>query len=123
MERRKPITEEDLLLTELLLARSFENLKKSVVRTSTRSIKSAGGTIGRHPVAIAGAAAGAGVILYGLYRLMNRSGTAGRNATREPESRRNMSWEVVSMIMPVVTPYITAYVEKYIGTKFSGGRK
>lgn len=123
MVRRKPITEEDLLVTELLLARSCENLKKSVVRTSTNSIKSVGGSLRRHPFAIAGAAAGAGVILFGLYRLMSRGGPSGRHAGREPASRQTMSWELVSMLMPVVIPYITAYVEKYIGTKFSGVRK
>lgn len=122
MERRKPITEEDILLTELLLARSFENLKKSVVRTSTNSLKSVGGSLRRHPFAVAGTAAGAGVILYGLYRLMNRSGPSGRSAGREPASRRNMSWEIVSMLMPVIIPYITAYAEKYLGRKFSGNK-
>ena len=43
MERRKPITEEDVRQTELVIARSFENLKQSAVQASRRSLRSAGG--------------------------------------------------------------------------------
>lgn len=125
MERRRPITEEDILLTELLIARSYGNLKQSVVREASRTLSSVGGSVGgtikKHPYAAAGAAVGAGIILYGLFRLMNRDGPAkGRAAGgRDPMSRPGMTMEILSMIMPIVTPYITAYVEKYLGMKFS----
>ncbi len=111
-------------MTELLLARSFGNLKQSAVRASSRSLRSVGGTIKEHPFAIAGTAAGAGIILYGLYRILTRNASGRRDisAERVTPSRQNLMWDLASMLVPVVTPYLTAYVEKYLGRKFSGGR-
>jgi len=124
VEKRRPVTEEDILLTELLIARSFGNLKQSVVQASSGAFSSAGTTIKKHPYAAAGAAIGAGIILYGLFRLMNRGGSGKRSAAgdREYSSRPNMTMEILSMIMPIITPYITAYAEKYLGRMFARNR-
>ena len=119
MERRRPITEDDLLLTELLLVRSYGNLKDSVLRTSSRSIGSLGGTIRRHPYAAAGTAIGAGLILFLLFRLLGRSG--GRNE-RESSARQDPAMEMLSLLMPVITPYLRAYVERYVGGMFARSR-
>lgn len=124
MENRRPITEEDVLLTELLLARSYGRLKRSVADTASRSLRSAGDAVGdtvrKHPYATAGAAIGAGVLLYGLFRLMERGGSSrrGNSGSRERSSRPDITMEILSMLMPVITPYITAYVEKYLGRTF-----
>ena len=124
MEKRRPITEDDILLTELLLARSFGNLKQSVAREASRTFSSVGGTVKKHPFAVAGAAVGAGVILYGLFRLLNRGGSASRSIAggREPGTRSGMTMDLLSLMMPIIMPYITAYVEKYTGRMFSNGR-
>jgi hypothetical protein len=124
VERRKPITEEDVLLTELLIARSFENLKQSAVRTTSRSLRSAGGSIKQHPYAVAGAAVGAGIILYGIFRLMNRNGSAKKSnaVDREYSSRSGVTIDLLSLMMPIVKPYITTYLENYMGRMFSRGR-
>jgi hypothetical protein len=124
VERRKPITEDDLLLTELLLARSLGNLKQSVVREASRTFSSVGGTVKKHPFAVAGAAVGAGVILYGLFRLLNRGGSGSRSVAggREQASRSGMNTDLLSLMMPLIMPYITAYVGKYTGKMFSHGR-
>lgn len=121
MEKRRPITEEDLLLTELLIARSYENLKQSAVQASSRSIRSAGRSLKQHPYAVAGAAVGAGIILYGLFRLMNRNGAVKRSVAgdREHASRSGVTMELLSLLTPVVMPYITAYLEKYLKRMFS----
>jgi hypothetical protein len=128
VETRKPITEDDVLLTELLLAQSFGNLKKSVVKTSFAALGSVGGTVRKHPFATAGvaagAAAGAGLLLFMLVRKMRGGGSSrrGADAGRERTSRPDMAMDLLSMLMPVITPYITAYVEKYLGREFSRGR-
>jgi hypothetical protein len=127
VEKRRPITEEDLLLTELLIARSYGNLKQSVIQASSRTLSSVGGSIGgsvrKHPYAAAGAAVGAGIILFGLFRLLNRRGSASRSVAggREQASRSGMTMELFPLIMPIITPYIAAYVEKYLGKMFSKG--
>lgn len=124
MEKRRPISEDDILLTELLIARSLGNLKQSVVRKASRTLSSAGGTVKKHPYATAGAAVGAGIILYGLFRLMKRKGSPGMSDAggREYTSQPNVTMEILSMMMPIIAPYITTYVEKYLGKAFSRGR-
>jgi len=124
VERRKPITEEDLLMTELLIARSFENLKQTAVRTTSRSIRSAGGSLRHHPYAVAGAAVGAGIILYGIFRLLNRNGSAKKSnaVDREYSSRSGVTMDLLSLMTPIVKPFITTYLENYMGRMFSKGR-
>ena len=84
MENRRPITEDDVYLTELLLAKSYGSLKESVVKASSDALRSAGESVGgavrRHPYATAGAAAGAGILLFLLFRLMGGGGSKGRRS-------------------------------------------
>jgi hypothetical protein len=124
VEKRRPITEDDVLLTEMLIARSYGNLKQSVVKTSFHALGSVGGTLKKHPYATTGAAVGAGILLFGLFALMFR-GSSGRKrdaGDRERSSRPDLMMEIFSLLMPMVTPYITAYVEKYLGRVFTRGR-
>jgi hypothetical protein len=121
VEKRRPITEDDVLLTELLIARSYGNLKQSVIKTSFEALGSVGGTIKKHPYATAGAAVGTGILLFGLFSLLNR-GSSRKGHGRERKSRPDITSELFSLLMPVVTPYITAYLEKYLGRVFSRDR-
>ena len=124
MERRKPITEDDLLMTELLIARSFENLKQSAVRTTSRSLRSAGDSLRKHPYAVAGAAVGTGILLYGIFRLLNRHGPAGKRdaVDREYSGRSGLAMDLLSLMFPLVKPYVTEYLENYMGRRFHKGR-
>jgi len=120
MERKRPITEDDVLLTELLLARSYSCLKQSVMQASSDAVGSAvhslGGTVKKHPVATAGAAIGTGIILYGLFRLMIRS-SPGEPGSCKDFSRPGMTMDILSLLMPLILPYLTAYLEKYLGRR------
>ena len=128
MERSRPITEDDILLTELLLARSYGNLKRSVIRTSCDALGSAGGavagTVRRHPYAAAGAAAGAGLLLFGIVALLLRRGSGRRSDPGEQDrlSRHGLAREFLSMLLPVVMPHILAHVEKHLGRTSSRSR-
>jgi O-antigen/teichoic acid export membrane protein len=124
VESRRQITEEDILMTEEMIGRSFVRLKRSVVLAPSRAFSSAGDTVRKHPVAAAVAAVGAGIAVYGLFRLMTR-----RSATREKvpvrrerESRPDMSREILSMLIPIVTPYVIGYLKNYMDGIFSGKR-
>jgi len=125
VKNRRPITEDDVLLTELLIARSYGNLKKSVVKTSFEALGSVGGTLKKHPYATAGVAVGAGILLFGLFALMFRGGSGRKRADgdRDHASRPDMTAEIFSLLMPVVTPYLTAYLEKFLGRTFSKDRR
>jgi hypothetical protein len=124
VEKRRQVTEEDILMTEAMIARSYGRLKQSVVRAPSHAVGSLGGTIRKHPFAAAAAAVGAGISLYGLFRLMTRHGPVKERiaGSREQKSRPDMTREILSMIVPIVTPYIAGYLEKHMGRIFSGDR-
>ena len=116
MEKRRQVTEEDILMTEEMIARSFGLLKRSVVHAPSRAFSSAGKTVRRHPAAAAIAAVGAGIAIYGLFRLMTRRSASGERVPvqRERESRPDMSREILSMVIPIVTPYVIGYLKNYM---------
>jgi hypothetical protein len=126
MKNRRPINEDDILLTEMLIAKSYGNLKRSVVRASSDAFgslgESVGGTIRKHPYATAGAAVGAGVILFGLFRLLNRSGSGKKKGDRGRDRTSSPGVDILSLLMPLAMPYITAYLEKYLGRMVSRER-
>lgn len=121
MEKRRPVTEDDIYLTELLIAKSFGNLKHAVTRASSDALgslgESVGGTVKRHPYATTGTAVGAGIVLFLLFRLMGGGGSSkkSRDAPREERSRSGRATDLFGMLMPVVMPYLAAYIEKYLG--------
>jgi len=122
---RKPIDEDDILLTEMLISRSYGRLKRSVVDVSSETLNSVGGTLGgtikKHPYASAGAAVGAGIILFGLLKLMNRNGSSKKAGGRE-RSSSGTGMDIFSLLMPIVTPYLAAFLERSLGGIFSKGR-
>ena len=123
MERRRQITEEDILMTEAMIARSYGRVKRSVMQAPSRAFSSAGETVRKHPVAAAAAAVGAGIALFGLFRLMTRQGTREKDAGgRERRSRPDMTREILSMIIPLAAPYVTGYLKNYMAKVFSGER-
>jgi len=123
MERRRQITEEDILVTEAMIARSYGRLKRSVVQAPSRAFRSAGETVRKHPFATAAAAVGAGIALFGLFRLITRLGTREKDAgSRERGSRPDMTRQILSMIIPLAAPYVTGYLKNYMAKVFSGER-
>jgi hypothetical protein len=122
VEKRRQITEEDVLLTELLLARSFGRLKHSVVQEPLRALSSAGGIAKKHPYATAAAAAGVGLVLFGLFRQMTGDHKKHGVGKKGHKSQSNMTMDIISMALPIVTPYLTGYLEKHLGTMFSKDR-
>ena len=123
MEKRRQITEEDILMTEAMIARSYGRLKRSIVQAPSRAFSSAGETVRKHPFAAAAAAVGAGIALFGLFRLMTRQGAAReKTGSRERGSGPDMTREILSMIIPIVTPYVTGYLKNYMAKVFSGER-
>ena len=123
MERRRQVTEEDILMTEAMIARSYGRLKRSVAQAPARAFSSAGETVRKHPFATAAAAVGAGIALFGLFRLMTRQGTREKDAgSRERRSSPDMTREILSMIIPLAAPYVTGYLKNYLAKVFSGER-
>jgi len=112
-------------MTEAMIASSYKQLKRSVARAPSQVFSSAGETVRKHPLAAAAAAVGAGIALFGLFRLMTRQSPVRENVhgSRDQKSRPDMRMEILSLILPMVTPYIAGYVEKYMGRIFSRDRE
>jgi hypothetical protein len=121
VENRRPITEEDIYLTELLIGQSYGRLKESVGRASSGAFSSMGDAVGNtvrtHPYAAAGVAVGAGVLLFGIFSMMNRTVSSKRESegSRKRSSRSGIPSQIFSLILPLVAPYFAAYLEKIFG--------
>jgi hypothetical protein len=128
MENRRRVTEEDLLITEALIAKSYRQLKQSVIQAPSRAYRSVGQTVREHPFATAATAVVAGVVVYGIYKLIT-SRAPGREATgrsrvpmQKDSSRPDLMHDMLLMILPLVAPYITGYIQKYMAKILSGER-
>jgi len=117
MKNRRPITEEDILVTEALIAESYGRLKKSVVQAPSRALGSVGGTIRRHPFAAAATAIIGGIAAYGIISRMTSHGAG--TGHKEEQSRLDLMHEMQVIIIPLVAPYIIGYIQKYFGSIFS----
>jgi hypothetical protein len=124
VETRRQVTEEDILMTEALIARSYGRLKQSVVQAPSQVLGSVGGTIRKHPLGAAAAAVVAGITLYGLFRSVTRQGVVKERATgrKEYKSRPDMTMEILSVILPLAAPYVAGLIQSYLGKIHPGER-
>jgi hypothetical protein len=125
MENHRHITEEDLLITEALIAKSYYQLKQSVVQAPSRAFRSAGQTARKHPYATAGVAIVAGVAMYGIFKMVtshpSSHGAQGgsRSALKKDSGLPDVMQHMLPMLIPLVAPYIGNYIQKYLGKMFT----
>ena len=110
MENRRRVTEEDLLITEALIAQSYRQLKQSVIQAPSRAFRSVGQTVREHPFATAAAAVVAGVVVYGIFKLITSRTSVQEAKGRSPitvkktTSSPDLIQEMLPMIIPIVAP-------------------
>jgi hypothetical protein len=120
MEKRNRVTEEDLLITEALIAKSYSGLKQSVIQAPSRAFRSAGRTARQHPYATAGAAIVAGVALYGIFKMVtsptsSHGAPGGPGSPKKDTGRPDLMQQMLPVLIPLVAPYIGGYIQKYLG--------
>jgi hypothetical protein len=120
MEKRKRITDEDLRMTEAMIAESYCKLKQSVVLAPSRAYQSLGQTVREHPYESAATAVGAGAAGYGMFQLVKLLNSAHESqgtirVTIQKERRPDLLQEMMPVIIPMLTPYIASYLQKYMG--------
>jgi hypothetical protein len=126
MENRRRVTEEDLRITEALIAQSYSQLKQSVIQTPTRACKSIGQTARQHPYATAGVAIVTGIALYGIFKMVtshdSSRGARGesRSSMKKDTGRPDILQEMLPLILPLVAPYIGSFIQGYLGKLHSG---
>ena len=130
MEKRRRVTEEDLLITEALIADSYIRLKQSVVQAPARAYRSVGRTVREHPLEATIAAAAAGTAGYGIINLVTSYASAKKaqegprvTITMEKDTgRQDLMREMLPIIIPLVAPYLSGYIQKFMGEIPSGKR-
>jgi hypothetical protein len=128
MENRRHVTEEDLLITEALIAKSYGQLKQSVIQAPSHAFKSVGKTVHEHPFATAGLAVITGVAVYGIFKMMTSRTSAhdaqagARVMFQKDRNRPDLIQELLPMILPLVAPYFMGYIQKYLGMILSKER-
>ena len=128
MVNHRRVTEEDLLVTEALIARSYGKLKQSFVQAPSRALNAAGKTAGEHPYATAAMAVVAGAALYGIFRMMTAHGrdhdTMGRQGTAMQNivKRQNLMYEMLMTIVPMLMPLIPRLLPLNLGGFLFGKR-
>ena len=121
MKNRKQITEEDLLVTEALIAESYGRLKKSVVEVPHQALGSVGGTIRKHPFAAAAAAVAVGI---GAYMMVTRMASHRAEARQTKEqSSPDLMKEMLLIFLPMIAPYIASVFQKYIDSVLHSAKK
>jgi len=122
MDNRRSVTEEDLLITEALIAKSYGRLKQSVIRAPSRALQSAGKTAREHPYATAATAVVAGAAVYGIFKMMTSRAPVKEAQGRSPvppqkaPGHPDLLHEMLPLIIPLAAPYIIGYIQKYLGT-------
>ena len=120
MENRRRVTEEDLLITEALIAQSYGKLKQSVVQIPSRAYNSVSQTLRDHPYATAGTAVVGGVAMYGIIKMLTSHDCASKESNRssrqEGTSHMDILQHMLPIIIPLVTPYLAGYIQKYLGS-------
>jgi hypothetical protein len=121
MKKHRQVTEEDLLVTEALISKSYGQLKQSVIQAPSHVYRSISQAAREHPYETAAAGIVAGVAVCGIVK-MKSSGAAVPEAhervrvtIERDSSRQDLMQEMVKIMIPMLTPYIAGYIQKYIG--------
>lgn len=113
MEKRKRITEEDLRVTEALIAESYADLKSSVMKAPEKAMKPVADIVRDHPMAAAATAVGAGLIAYQMFRTMSPKHEAhAHGGDKKPKS--SLLTQLLSLATPLI-PVAIQFAEKEFG--------
>jgi hypothetical protein len=124
MENRRQITEEDLLVTEALIAKSYGRLKKNIFQAPAKVLEPISKTISEHPLEAAATAVGGGIAAYGIARIMTtcnskKEGKKRHGKKKSAWRRNDPMMDILSALLTLAIPYITVYLEKYMGSNIN----
>ena len=121
MNKRRQVTEEDLLIREALISQSYSQLKQSVIQAPSRMYQSISQTAREHPYETAAAGVVAGVAVGGIIKMKSSGASVPRAHERvrvtieKDTSRQDLMREMLPIIIPLVAPYLEGFIQKYIG--------
>jgi hypothetical protein len=116
----KRITDEDLLITEKLIAGSYGLLKRSVIQVPLQVYDTIDETVRKHPLGAVISAIFTGGIVYEVISLIYpcTSALKSRDITPDPipvkQKTTDFNQEIMMMIIPLVTPFIVKSIQDYL---------
>lgn len=123
----RQITDQDLLVTEALIAQSYSRLKQRVVEAPGRALgpitQTISQTITEHPLEAAATAVGGGIAAYGIARMVTsgNSEKEGQKQSGKKHSKKKKAkgrydpmMEIFSALVPLAIPYLAGYLEKFM---------
>lgn len=120
MEKRRRVTEEDLHITEAMIAESYGRLMQSIAKAPSRGLRSVEQTIRKHPFETAAVAIGVGLTAYAFTKLM-RPRVVFDKVDEQPRVQMkkaegpDLIREILSVVIPLAIPYIAGYIQNYMG--------
>ena len=112
------VTEEDLHVTEALIADSYARLKRSIAETPSRAVSPASNIIREHPLAVTVAAAGAGVLAFQLAKMFMPA-----FARREKHKGKDAGIGVTGQLFSMAAPFIASVLQQQLSRAISGKRR
>ncbi|HUL62406.1 MAG TPA: hypothetical protein VLT35_05030 [Methanocella sp.] len=119
MANHRHVTEEDLHVTEALIADSVARLKRSVREAPHEAIRPAADVIREHPFAATAAAAGAGVLMFQVARMLAPA-TRRRKEPKAGGKGRGIGGEIMGQLMALAAPYLVSMLQQQLGKAISG---
>jgi hypothetical protein len=119
VEKYRRVTEEDLQVTEAMIAESYGRLTQSVAKAPSRGLRYVEQTIRKHPFETAAAAIVVGIIAYALTR-PKRPRIVFDKVDEQPHVQvkkaecPDLMKEIVSVVIPLAIPYISGYIQNYM---------
>ena len=121
MESHRRITEDDLRITETLIAGSYLRTKQSVMQAPHRAYRSGEQIVRDHPYASAATVVVAGLVIYGIISMKGAHtsgartpGSSAEFVQQQPSSCLDLMPEILAILIPLISPYITGYIQKYV---------
>lgn len=118
MAAPRRVTEEDLHVTEALIADSFRRLKKSVAAAPHEVARPAADLIREHPLAATATAAGAGVIAFQVMKML-----VGRPAHGSGSKVKRAGSDLTGELLSMATPLIVSLFRQQLSRAVTGERK
>jgi hypothetical protein len=119
MGTSRRVTEEDLHVTEALIADSFARLKRSITEAPQDAIRPMTSMVREHPLAATAAAAGAGVVAYQLAKMIFASGPV----RKETRKGKGILGDIMGQGLSMAAPYIASVIQHQLGKALTGERR
>jgi hypothetical protein len=120
MQSHRNITEEDLIVTEGLIAGSYNQLKETILHAPSHVFNSVDQTVRKHPILTVISALVAGGAVYEIINLISSYPSVQKQQEIPPVSSQvnhdlpGINQDILLMIIPLVAPYVLELIHQCI---------